>query len=260
MGEDQEVGELTKEQIDSLRIETQSISPKEQEEVLETIEKGHHCLIKEFGEYIKNPITDKEAAERFIITDPETYEKFLNEWQQEYYLRTYDTQIRGTMRRYPKESGKFIIGSIPDFWPNVNPGNQKRLIEKFGGEQQAKKAVLEATTNYQALHELSHFYQDNENPYWLQESGAHWYPNEISSKNDLRKFEASELKPAENLYQKLVNNFKEDTHRIYFGQKPKKITKEDLIKSISGEEVKKVFPDYKVALNWKQIVNDMENL
>ncbi|GEM_PF-6815832 len=70
----------TDEQIDSLRLETQSVSPADLEDYKALVANSHHKLINYFGNYIPHAHTDNNVANRFLVTDDMSFRDFENNW------------------------------------------------------------------------------------------------------------------------------------------------------------------------------------
>lgn len=232
--------ELNSEQIDSLRLETQSISPKEQVQLERIITNSHKLLLKQFGEYISNKKSDKEAISTFIFTDPDTYKTFFDEWTDSHNNIKY-SKGPGVMRAYSKE-GKFVIGFLSEYWDKVV--NKQEAIGEFGNEESAQKEIKNMVARGHIIHELSHIYQNSDLPLWFLECGAYWYSHNVPKSAELNIVSMTDYDKPVDFFDSLISKYGDDVHKLSFSNKVDKEIQDRIFRGITSETIKDIFPDY----------------
>src|SRR5579871_2130097 len=69
---------LTTDHLDALRLDSSSLSPKDQEAVKLKLKGINQSIIKMWGQFIKEPLEDDDFAQRFIFMDRNEYKGISN--------------------------------------------------------------------------------------------------------------------------------------------------------------------------------------
>lgn len=175
---------LSTEEIDAIRHEIQSLTPKEQDQFSSTIKECNDAIIRQYGPYMpkEKPLSNDKMAERYLIMDDETYNQFCSLWVDVANASSYIET--GEMRAFP-DKGQFVIGKpIPDIWNYMHAESQQKLLARNNND--LSRAQSEANTKMKRaiiIHETTHLYQD-ELPLWFIESHAYWTMRDILQKEN----------------------------------------------------------------------------
>lgn len=239
---------LDKEQLDSLRLEFQDLSPKNWEKMKTFIAECDNALVSIFKNYFpQNEMAGKTPArERFLFTDKKTFERFDEKWLGN--LQAGDASYlneenKGYMRTF-LERGDFTAGFVPDIWEKIPQDTQKKLADMAGGETQAKEAVKNMTARYIITHELAHLHQNPDLPLWFAESGAYCYTQETMKKNNWGELNSAQDEAAD-FYRELLEKYGDDVHKIYFGKLQDREKQKKIFSEFTEEKKKILFPDYR---------------
>lgn len=239
---------LTKEQLDSLRLETQSLSPREKEAFTAVVSECHRAFLSSYGGYISEE-QDSTIAEKFLVMDKDRYERFYKEWSEFPIAITYtpEEDDRG-YGRYFSEAGRVVAGYIPDLWTSIPEQNQKKLIERTGNLKKARQYVENIVTRYIVTHYIAHMYQDPNIPLWFMECGAYYYARSVMREKKWGDMKSSSYDPKADFYQILIDKYGGGVHKISFGQPIDEERKQEVFAEFTDEVRNSLFPDYRITV------------
>lgn len=239
---------LDKEQLDSLRLEVQNLSPEDWEKMKTLINECDNAVVSDFKNYFpeKEPSGEIPATERFLSMDKKTFERFNEKWLENLQAgdSTYTAKgSKGYIRTF-LERGDFAAGFVPDIWKKIPDDMRKKIVDAAGGKKQAEEAIKNMTAHYIITHELLHLHQNKSLPLWLSEAGAYYYTREIMKKNKWGGLNSA-YDSAADFYRELLEKYGDDIHKIYFGQSRDKEKREKIFSEFTDEKRKMLFPDYR---------------
>jgi hypothetical protein len=268
-------GELDKDQIDALRIETSSMSPKEHVEFVRLVGICNDGLLSHYGKFISEKHPADELERKFLIMDQETYEGFHDEWYNPQIITRYTEEgEKGYMREYHGSEGGFVAGFLPQdqIWKVQSEDDKSRLVAQFGSEEEARATIKDLASMYITLHEVAHTYQNPELPLQFKEAGAYYYARAIMQKQQWGSFSVDNYDQPADFYSSLEDKYGDDIHKLFFGvlsedprtqkiigrarktiQKPLRsmgiirIRKEKILSEFTPEITAKIFPGFHVA-------------
>src|SRR3989344_1323147 len=240
----------SREEIDSLRMETQPLSPKEYEETKAFIRECDSGFRANLGAYMK-PRKDNEeieVADRFLAMDKKTLETFGHYWYMgsnrkdtsKNYLPEGDS---GNMQTYLGK-GDFAVGYIPDYWHMAPEDVRKHLINVMGSERNAMRYLQRVTARQIYTHEIAHLYQDSSLSVPFSEAGAYYYARELMKRNKWGPPIGGGDDDAADFYGELVSKYGDDVHKLYFGTLLNKRKRRFILSELTKERVHELFPDY----------------
>jgi hypothetical protein len=207
----------TQEIIDSLRLETQAVSPEQREKFSALVRECHAAFISLYGQYIEHPLTDQEMADRFILTDQETFKEFYNGYSKN--INTYGyTGDDSFMSCFRIKGIKFVIGYANNYWQRITKEGKNILIEMEGSENQAESKVIKMAQTNNIAHETAHMYGASNIPFWFQEYGALFYGKEIENLIESLTLSVSTDNNGIDYYTALVKKHGVIIHRLYFSE------------------------------------------
>jgi hypothetical protein len=161
-------GNLDKEQLDSIRLETQNISPQEREQQKRLISKAHRRILgSNFGQFITHPKPDSEIEERFLFMDKETRTQFLPEWTKDPKVNQLPSIDR--FAAVTGQPGGFVAGGW-DFWDQLPESVrlEGKLMFKnqfaIDDENIVASIINNMANDNSYVHEITHLYQDTTLP------------------------------------------------------------------------------------------------
>lgn len=242
---------LKSEQLDSLAIEAQSITPEEKEKYNKIIAKANQAILEEFGKFIDHPIPEAELLKKFIFVDKEDMTTLLEAWEPEKKKgRSYTDRSNISARAYIHE-GNFVV-QIPDnndVWNLISEKGQAQLIKTMGDEQKAKDFLKLSLINQTVIHELNHLYQTYKdttpNSYFLKELQAYW--TGVNLVDEDMQIHTSEFDKRADFYQKLVDDYgEEEVHQYALtGECGNYWVKHMVEKALTPQVINELFPEYK---------------
>ncbi len=242
---------LDKDQVDALRLEAQSISPKEQAEFEELIANCNHMVLDKFEAAITDPVSDQEMARRFVIADGEGLQTFLKDWTDKTgrVVHSYNSDDSAGGRAFAKEGGLVVIPP-KDLWSDgLSEEDRERFARRYQGKDKAKNLINTSLRVNMVIHEITHLYQrvtpDNDPPLWFTEVQAYWAGREAAP--EAIQFHWPFFDKAADFYQKLVDKYGANEiaqHGFYNGKNA--FISYKLEKEFTPEVQKEIFPDYSV--------------
>jgi hypothetical protein len=209
---------LDSDQADYLRMESQSLSPKEQTEFQNLVKSLHGLFMDKFGSLLRSPASNQKMAEKFIILDNDTYDVVNEDWERTEGARIEKyTSDKGHGRAF-KDSGNFVVSLPIDLWKDFSEDKKKRYMEQLKlSNAEAEKYVNTVMKSNIVLHEMTHLYQKpgTDLPLWLTEAQAYWIARELPSEE--MKIHTSEFDKRADLYKALLEKFGDELHKICFG-------------------------------------------
>ncbi len=244
---------LDKDQIESILLEAQQISPAEKTKLDELIVTANHKIAIEFSA-ITSPIPDSEMTKKFVFIDKDTMNELENAWAPHSDTNRSYANKEDVSGRAFLHDGQFVI-ELPfstEFWGNLTDENKDTLIEDNGTEQNAKYMVQNALNLNVILHEGTHLYQlpieTNTELYLLRETQANWAEKQFT--NEAERVSRLDSDKKGSFYQNLIDKYgKPNVHEYALTgniQDDPWITF-DIDSEFTGEVVKDLFPNLKNA-------------
>lgn len=229
--------------IDSLRLDSDVISPKEQKEISSWITTIQEELLKTFGRYLQQQKIDenKDLADRLIITHSDEFNVFEADWR---YNKSKQVDGISNIRAYTTDEGAMIIFNNPrDSWMLLGEEIKKQLIIKYGDEENAQKIVASILFFDHLVHEVVHRYQDESLPLAFLECGVRYYQRKIVEKlfGTYLIFELDNERIA--FYEKLVSDLGEEVHNVFFGTIDERWKRSVILNKLNSKVKNTLFPD-----------------
>ncbi len=114
---------LDKDTMDALLLDAQAISPEEKAEFDQIVRDSHRVILKKLGNFISQPIKDRELTSKFIFTDPDTMNLLQANWVDDSGRITYTD--KATARAFVNE-GEIVVGQPVDIWDELDQNEQKK--------------------------------------------------------------------------------------------------------------------------------------
>lgn len=240
--------ELDKDQLEALRLESQSVSPKEKREFDELVKKAHHMFLNKMDLFLeKDPLSDEKLAQKFIYVDPESYSA-LNRYWVDMHGKTVETYANeGSARAFITE-GNYVATLPEDVWNALSIKLRKELAKVSGlSEDQAKARVNNVILTNTILHETCHLYQRDsiDLPLWLIESQAYWVAREAAPPS--RHVNTPMFDAVADFYQSLLDKFGNYVHQLCFEKNKNMHLLYQVEKEFTPEVQKRVFPEYSIT-------------
>ncbi len=217
-GADINPGKLNQEQLDSLRLETSHLSPKEDAEKKKTIGNANHDLLNVYGNYIRKPYSDTEAAQRFLLMDHDTLGTFTHEWIKDPSAKGTETTQPPDFLTFSKSAGELVAGSAKDLWEGYSQQEKEYIVQTVGVDEDILKKRIDTVYSYGTyVHELSHIYQDKRIHGLFLELAAYYYGFHMQKATHGLMLTNTEEQARYNFYQGLIDNYGEDVHKLVFG-------------------------------------------
>jgi hypothetical protein len=235
---------LNPDQLDAMRLEGQSVSPTDFEDYKRIVTEEHGKLIDRYGKYISHPYSNEDFTRHFLVLDSDGYKEFQNHWLDKGHQSTsYVDLNQSSGRAYVSVAGNFFI--LHDFWGQIPDEDKPRIISSYGGEDNAKTEVNNLLGKLVATEEIVHLYQSH-NPLWFYESGAQWYTRDLlSDESDLLNQSLFVFEKTANFYQKLIDKYGENIHKMFFGSLDNKELEKSILGEFTGDVIKDLFPNLK---------------
>ncbi|MBM3283144.1 hypothetical protein FJY90_02725 [Candidatus Gottesmanbacteria bacterium] len=242
-------GRLNKDQFDALRLETSNLSPGEHEQFMKLVIECNDGFVSLYRNFIIKIQNKSELERKFLMMDSDTYQRFYDEWYRTPLAVSYTAaEDKGYMREYTEDEGGFVAGYIPDLWDHIPSERQKGLIDKYGGVKRAKDVVKSRTSHYIITHEIAHTYQDDELPLTFVECGANYYARVVMKEKGWGKFSAGNFDRLADFYEKLIDKYGDDIHRIFFGQDINAGLHQQVLNEYSAEVIADLFPHLRLKM------------
>ncbi|MEO8581686.1 MAG: hypothetical protein ABI425_03845 [Patescibacteria group bacterium] len=243
---------LEKEELESLRLEAQSISPEEKKEFDAIVKESYDRFLLKFGKYLDRTIETTVIEDRFILTDAQTNEEFQNMWNVDPSKRVHKyADAIGIFRAFNSD-GAFVLGVPQDVWPRLSDDNRMTIIAQTGNEDNAKKFVKKAYHRNIILHEITHLYQPggekaNSIPLWLHELQAYWVGRELCDEDS--QVHNDEYDKRADFFQMLLDKYGDDVHALCLSKNKghNEFTMYQIRKEFTLEVQQDLFPDYKIV-------------
>lgn len=227
-----EPNDFDRETIDSLRLDTQAVSPQEKEGFNQTIRECHAAFMDEFGKFIDHPLSDQEVADRFILTDESTYLNFRSQFaEKESGSFPFINRLTKGKQVMTTFSEGLVIGYLPDAFQETTLSTKRRMVAEKGEE--ARAFLNDLVIRWTVVHEIAHLYQRNDLPSNFREMEAYWVCDQVT-KNQLGKIVSTPLSTGYTIFfQQQISKYGNHLLAIFFGQ------------SSDPELVKKIDHDYR---------------
>jgi hypothetical protein len=215
-------GKLDKDQLDSIRLETQNISPSEREQQKRLISKAHRRILgSNFGQFISQAKSDSEIEERFLFMDKETRTQYLPEWTKDPKVNQLPSIDR--FAAVTDQHGRFVAGGW-DFWDqlpeSVRLEGKLMFKNQFAIEDEniVASIINNMANDNSYVHEITHLYQNTTIPRAFAECGAYFYEKELREQSpygiNIATTEEERFAP---FYQSLLEKYGDDVHKLFFG-------------------------------------------
>ena len=201
--------ELDRDQLESILLESQNISPTEKERLNTIILDANEKISGEFADIVP-PIPDSDIVKKFVFVDKDTMNELEDAWDPTSNLNLEYSDRANTTGRVFLYEGRFVI-EVPatdDLWGNLTENNRNILVRKYKTEEKAKELVRRALDTNIIIHESTHLYQipnADKKMYLLRETQAEWMtrkhvPHELRVSNP-------EFEKKADFYQWLVDKY-----------------------------------------------------
>jgi hypothetical protein len=230
---------LDREQVDSLRLETQRRSPEDFNKLKKVVSECDDAVrgfIKEYIDLDKN----KDIAQRFLELNSNDLKEFVRHWETDSKLKKLDDGVP-MFFMYPE---RLIAGSVRNPWAQLSEKTKKIFADKVGGPEKARKILYAAMLRQTIAHELVHSYQDIFLPVWLREAGAYYYAAEIST--IMSGMNLCPCAGAIDLYRKLKEKFGNDVDLLSFGKAIDPQVESAIFSEFTPEKISEALPDYQL--------------
>src|SRR5690349_5313805 len=71
---------LDRDQLDSLRLDSQNLSPNQREVAVERVTRYHEAFLELYGKYLPHHFSNQDIADRVLIMDQNTHGEFYDHW------------------------------------------------------------------------------------------------------------------------------------------------------------------------------------
>lgn len=234
-----------KDVVDSLKLEVSSLGPIKEKQVKDFAKTIFSEISSTYKEFIPENTLEKNKniSDKIIVVDRKTLRNLLLEWTQDGIYRFLDPgKIAGSYFI----QGKFIACDNPNnHWEILKKSNQKRFMEKFGNEENAKKIVTKSLFTEALVHEIIHSFKRGRLPADFEECAVRYYEQKIAKKvdpNHVVLFEKDEK--ITKAYQELIEEFGENNiHNLFFNGKIKYFTRKNIFKKFNQQKADLGFTD-----------------
>lgn len=232
--------ELESEALDSIRVESQSISPQDQGQIERLIIRLHSKFIETMFPFLAWDIDPQLMAKKFITTNPEMFDEFIGNWidtRGRVVQSYFDSQ--GDARAFQDE-GNFVAGLQADLWRYLPEEQWDTLLKEKGvSEKELAAQLRELQQSHIILHEMTHLYQMNSEltPLWLMECQAYWMVRGIM------QTEMSEA--VAGFFQFILDKYGDEVHMLCFGKSTNQTLAAKLLGEFTPEIQKTIFPEYR---------------
>ena len=221
---------LTEEIVESLRLEVEDVSPTERKGLLELVQKYNEAILEQYAGYIQEAQQAQDQTKKFLfIQDRETFNRFVKEYSLGQ-THTDKLLIHGATFK-GDYLGDYIVLSI---YNALNLPVSNRFRELVGANLMQMSFELNVKT---IIHELFHIYCGAENQLF-SEAGAVYYTSQILESMGLHNIVLENDDKHTAAFQKLIDNYGEDVHKLFFGQKihsvKSKVIYDDLADLLKG--------------------------
>lgn len=233
---------FNQEQIDSLRLETENISPKEKEEAFQIAQKLNGYILEIYSDYIEYSKEPEEFPKRLVFTkSADTISRFKSIWLDS---KKEEKDLSG-ITIHPDEFGILWFKNKESF-PEIKKyieKNKKEFLERYGSLEKAEEEFIEAYMHNIIIHELLHLYSPAlELPSVFKEAGAYFYAHHLlivmgDMFFSLNKSYDIKLR---NLYQKLIDKYGDDVNKLFFGQEVDEEIRNSIFKEVKKRKFKKL--------------------
>ena len=235
-------GYFNQDQIDSLRLEVENISPKEREEVLRVAQKLNASILEAYSEYIGYSENPEQILQRLVFTkSTDTISRLRGLWLG---FKKEESNLAGLTLHPDKFSILWFKNkeSFPDIKEYIEK-NKKKFLKKYENLEKAQDDMVDAYMHNVIVHELIHLYSPSlELPLRFEEAGAYFYAYHLIKSIDVVFVSLNEPNDTKlrNLYQKLINKYGNDVHKLFFGQEVDEKIRNSIFEEIQKRKFKKV--------------------
>lgn len=222
---DDETGEIMKytldrDMADNLKLDASILDPRTEKSWKDWTNNIVTTLTNKYRGYIPAEKVDQSntIADRIIITDPESFSVFWNEYfSEDKGMTGENTPAYGVSGVTGVEGQPIIINYDPEKWWKIIPQSSKIEAEQLFGNN-AKAAIAHIFVLKSLTHEIIHQFNNFKMPRVFLEAGVRYYEKEVAKDLGFNLFSDDESERAVEQYQSLIDQMGDDIHKIFFGE------------------------------------------
>jgi len=223
---------------DSLVAELSIATPEMQREIAQTVSRAKTIYERDYGAFMQPEFIQAAVGveQRIIIVEPDTFDAFCNNWQQD------NSEIPSNVSAGFTPIGNVIAFKDPVMhWDAFSAADQQQSAEILGGAEEAEALVCRTTLDYTATHELAHQYEANDTPVAFSELGACYYQKTVTLQDGRRCTPNTDVDQRAAFYESLLDIYGDDVHRVFFGTLNNPERRALILSHLTPENVKKLY-------------------